>query len=1013
MKQVVIEIPVLNSPFEVPARHFKFTEDGIASEIVESHQITKLVPGFPMTKQRNREEVVNTQLAILISRLGVTADAETIHVHGRHRPDVLFELRGLRVVIEGKFADHPSAEQIVLEDARKRVRSGIAHIAAAAVYPIALRNAPTTKILDLLSTSQLKYRIVAETHETKDWFEGNPASLMDALRHAQEALTKDDIVEQTAKSLSQRLDGVSKLWMGQQGACDRLSRILGLSPPKGETSEKAQERRETAAKVSALVLANAFIFQEQLAATDGRVTALRKLEKEKDIVGATAKHWKWIWENINYVPIFQLGERVLNELPVNANSAIATNALLAEAIAICAQQAALRHDLMGRIYHWLLHHAKYLGTYYTSVSAATLLLKLTIAAKWKQDFSDPAELASFKVADLACGTGTLLMASAQALSDAYIRRRADNDLPLEAKDMSTLHRTLMENVLHGYDVLPSAVHLTASTLAMLAPDVAFVRMGLFVMPLGMDHGIPKLGSLDFLTSDSVKTQMALDYSHIETIRTGAAFSQATTAELPRLDLCVMNPPFVRSVGGNLLFGSLPDERGRLQTELKRRVKQIGASATAGLGSVFVALADRWLKPKGRLAFVLPAALASGEAWADTRQLIASRYHLETVVSSHDAERFNFSENTDLSELLFIARKLKPKEKPGLTTYISLWRNPRSIHEAIDLANRIVQIHEPVTIKGSGITTISGPSGKLGEITSTPAASGEQNWTGALFAQTELLRVCWALEKGELRIPGKRNAVPVPICRLDTIGALGPDRKRIHEGFKVTTEDWTPYPAFWGHESAKVRTIEQAPNARLSVWLESPRGPNYGAHLWERAGNILLVERLRSNTHRVIGVGFEKEVLGNTWWALKPNKLNRKQQEALLLWLNSSLSLLLVFGRRVITQGAWMQIKQPAWESMPVLDVRALSSKQLTTLSTHYHALSREGLEPLARLKTDPTRCQIDVAISSVLGIPDVAFIRELLDREPGLTALDIVPQNVIEDDETADAEEDQAQSALF
>jgi hypothetical protein len=61
-------------------------------------------------KQRNREEVVDTQLAILISRLGVTADAETIHVHGKHRPDVLFQLRGLRVVIEGKFADHPNAE---------------------------------------------------------------------------------------------------------------------------------------------------------------------------------------------------------------------------------------------------------------------------------------------------------------------------------------------------------------------------------------------------------------------------------------------------------------------------------------------------------------------------------------------------------------------------------------------------------------------------------------------------------------------------------------------------------------------------------------------------------------------------------------------------------------------------------------------------------------------------------------------------------------------------------------
>ena len=67
-----------------------------------------------MGEQRNREEVVNTQFALLISKLGVTADAETIRVHGKHRPDVLFQLRGLRVVIEGKFKDTPNAEQIVL-----------------------------------------------------------------------------------------------------------------------------------------------------------------------------------------------------------------------------------------------------------------------------------------------------------------------------------------------------------------------------------------------------------------------------------------------------------------------------------------------------------------------------------------------------------------------------------------------------------------------------------------------------------------------------------------------------------------------------------------------------------------------------------------------------------------------------------------------------------------------------------------------------------------------------------
>jgi len=964
-----------------------------------------------MAPQRNREEVINTQLAILISRLGVTADAETIHVHGLQRPDVLFELRGLRVIIEGKFADHPNAEQVVLEDARKRVRSGIAHIAAAAIYPIALRNTTTSRVLEKLRTSQLKYRIVSETHQTEEWFEGDPASLMDALRHAQEYLTKDDIVEQTAKSLSGRLIGVAKLWMGQKGACDRLSDILGIFAPKGEVSEKAQLRRETAAKVSALVLANAFIFQEQLAGSDKRVSSLRKLDRDEDTVTATAKHWRWIWENINYIPIFQLGERVLNELPSSANSTIATRALLTEAISICSNQAALRHDLMGRIYHWLLHEAKYLGTYYTSVSAATLLMKLTFAAKWSQDFSDPIELASFKIADLACGTGTLLMASAQAISDVYIRDRADIGLPLGIKDMSTLHRALMENVLHGYDVLPSAVHLTASTLAMLAPEVAFVRMGLFVMPLGMDHGVAKLGSLDFLTTNEIETQMQLDYSHTEAIRAGASSSDAARATVPPLDLCVMNPPFVRSVGGNLLFGSLPDERGRLQTELKRRVKDIGASATAGLGSVFVALADKWLKPDGRLAFVLPAALASGEAWGDTRRLIAEKYHLETVISSHDAERPNFSENTDLSEILFIARKRSGDEPKARTNYISLWRNPRSIHEALDLANRINQVNLPVTVEGSGLTTISGPNGKLGEMISLPGANGKENWTGALFAQSELLRVCCALERGTLRVPGHRKTVPMPLCALNTLGALGPDRKRIHEGFKVTREDWTPYPAFWNHESAKVLTIHQKPNARLAAWLESPRGSNYGAHLWERAGNILLVERLWPITHRVLGVGFDCEVLGNTWWAFKPKSMNKDQEKALLLWLNSSPAVLLYFGRRVVTRSAWMQMKQPGWESMPVIDIHSLSSKQVNSLAAAYDSLSTQGLEPLARLNSDTVRCQIDREVAQALQVPDFSFIRELLDREPGMNAIDIVPRAVkpaLENEE----DEDDTQSSF-
>ncbi len=938
-----------------------------------------------MPKQRNREEVVNTQLAVLISKLGVTADAETIHLHGRHRPDVLFQLRGLRTVIEGKFADVPNAEQIVLDDARKRVRAGIAHIAAATVYPEPLRTTSTAKILDTLAGARLRYCIITETSEGDEWFEGNPAALMEALRRAQEALSQDDIVERTAKALHGRLVSVTQLWLGQTGACDRLSKILGITPPKGEAPDKAEGRRETAAKVSALVLANALIFQEQLAMTDGRITPLLKIEKEADLVGAIAKHWRWIWENINYVPIFQLGERVLDELPSALSTTQAVSAVLSQARSICEKQAALRHDLMGRIYHWLLHEAKYLGTYYTSVPAATLLLKLTLAADWKQDLGDPAELAHFKVADLACGTGTLLMAAAQAFSDEYIRTRAASDRPLGQQELSTLHRTLMENMLHGYDVLPSAVHLTASTLALLAPDIAFVRMNLFVMPLGVDQGQARLGSLDFLDSRDLKTQMALDYSQIETIRTGASMSRETNATLPKLHLCVMNPPFVRSVGGNLLFGSLPDERGVLQKDLKKRLKHLPASATAGLGSVFVALADKHLEVGGRLAFVLPAALASGEAWGQTRKLLAESYHLETVVSSHDAERPNFSENTDLSELLFIARKLDIGGKPGRTTCISLWRNPRSIHEAMHLANAIEHIGSVVSIEEPGITGAMSEDGKLAELMTLPAASPDDVWLGALFAQVELLRISWHLARGWLSIPGSTEKTPLPLCPLDTLGALGPDRKRIHEGFKVTKSDWTPFPGFWGHKSDEVITIAQTPNCKLLEWKDSPRGPHYGSHLWQRAGRILLVERLWPITHSVLAVGFEEKVLGNTWWAFNDSQLDEPQRKALLVWLNSTLSLLFYYGRRAVTRSAWMQMKQPAWESMPVLDVRSLTQEQRTTLANAYDEAASQSLAPLAQLDADPVRISIDEALCSVLGLPSLVPVRALLAREPGLT----------------------------
>ena len=127
----------------------------------------------------------------------------------------------------------------------------------------------------------------------------------------------------------------------------------------------------------------------------------------------------------------------------------------------------------------------------------------------------------------------------------------------------------------------------------------------------------------------------------------------------------------------------------------------------------------------------------------------------------------------------------------------------------------------------------------------------------------------------------------------------------------------------------------------------------------------------------------------------------------------AVALPLYYGRRVVTRSAWMQMKQPAWESMPVLDARALSAKQLVALEAEYDTLSGQGLAPLAQLNADPVRRCIDGAISRALGIPEFHSIRELLEREPGLPARDIAPRSVMEDDEAGDSGADEGQDGLF
>jgi len=703
----------------------------------------------------------------------------------------------------------------------------------------------------------------------------------------------------------------------------------------------ANSEDQRVCRIAALTLANAMIFQEVLARSNSRVNTLRQCIERLDPISAFIETWNLILKEIDYVPIFQVARDILISIPSGDGAWKAIRALAQVVLNITQQHITLRHDLMGRIYHRLLADAKYYGAFYTTIPAATLLLKLTIEqAHWEINWSDLEQIRNLKIADLACGTGTLLKAAQKAIIDEYVQSSVTNERELRLSD---LHRILMEEVLFGFDVLPFAVHLSASTLALNAPDVPFRGTGLYSLPIGGPEC--RLGSLDFFQDKTIRVHAHLFAGLIGPRRVTGYGDETISITLPDLDLCVMNPPFTRSVGGNLLFGQAPAfERKRMQKRLQKIVgkckTELAANITAGLGSVFVALGDRYLKDGGHMSLVLPKALLSGVAWTPTRQLLASKYHIRYIIVSHEPYAWNFSENTNLSEILLIAKKQEQKVEKDNTTFINLWQKPRTSLEALALVN-LIESATPGSLQGNGgICELSTNGRKFGEALSVSATSmRSEPWIyGASFAQTDLCRAAYHLIHGKLYLPSKGIAGEVPLVELYKIGKLGPDRRDIHDGFN-RSRSVTSYPAFWGHDSKKVRTIAQQPNAYLSPLTKAKTGRSLRSSkvLWQRAGRLLIAERLRLNTDRITAIVLPEPALANVWWPLRiktreeKNVTPEETAQILGLWLNSTFGLLTLLASRVETEGAWIDLKKPILSKLPVLEPVSLNENQLEEL----------------------------------------------------------------------------------
>jgi type I restriction-modification system DNA methylase subunit len=740
-----------------------------------------------------------------------------------------------------------------------------------------------------------------------------------------------------------------------------------------------------------LLIIDALVLSEIIAARNKEVPTLSILLQSANLKKEIENSWQYIIKKINYQPVLQIALDVLRNMSASPTLDKQLRNLVELAYDMASSRVLLRHDLFGRIYHRLLlgELVKYYATYYTSIPAARLLARLLVNLPSTLDAKDvPPKYGGepLRVVDFACGSGTLLSAVYKELDTLH-------RISSERLRIDELHKYLIEEGLWGFDVLHHAVHLAATVLFLHNP-IPVDKSKLYALRLGDGDG-RYLGSINFLTSPKLSGDMVLAgqiAGGIEEV--SVSKREAASIELPLFHICIMNPPFTRSVGGNLLFGSLPKrERAALRKRLSEILNEKGLAGIgqAGLGAVFVFLADKYLVEGGRIGLVLPRAVLSGVAWEKVREKLLSSYHIEYIITSYEINnQWNFSENTDLSEILLIARKRRAEEEAGFTIFANLWRKPKNELESIHLGSQLKQLHQSAALYNIENSNVSQHSLKLqgAKIGEAYSARLEDLNFGVynFFSQMELNRTSILLRKGIVYTPDQGIVGHIKLTTLSDLGAtIGPDVKQVHSVFRRESAR-SFYNAFWDYDSNLVNTIQQRPNSYLE-----PKDSRKARQLWTKRGQLLIVERAWLKTYPVLAIHLNNAVLSNVWWPVKLDDISLSK--FLSVWINSTFGFLLFSSIAEVTRGPWIKIKKKYLQNMYVLDINKLNKHQRDALLQLYDKQVASAKISELRFKALPeefaqpdARKIIDEEICNILGLKlNLGTLYRMLSTEPMLT----------------------------
>ncbi len=553
---------------------------------------------------------------------------------------------------------------------------------------------------------------------------------------------------------------------------------------------------------------------------------------------------------------------------------------------------------------------------------------------------------------------------------------------------------MIEEVLYGCDVMPSAIHITGATLSGVYPNVRFDGSRLYTMPYGRQRDdTVSIGSLEFLQSSSVLTLFNTSDPALRTGSSGEETAAQVTAEVPHegFDLVIMNPPFTSNTkhydsrigvrnAAFAAFNASDAEQKLMSTRLRKYASKTAYHGHAGLASAFASLGHMKLKPGGVLALVLPFTAINGPSWVKFRDMIASQYEDVSIVSIAGVrDGMSFSSDTGMAECLVIARKsVKSKADKTRAQFISLKRRPSDLSQSFAVSKSIDAHNEERQLEDGpfgGELAFCG-SELVAERIDSPIDQVDVGWGAARLGDASVAQTAHALSNGVLWLPAGPPPKEIPMTTLGSFGQRVLDSQLFisaaHNGplTKISLTNAPSYPALWNHNARAEKRLVCQPDSEIQV---RPGAGDKATALWDTTSRVHINSEFTFGS-QALAVAFTntRSAGGRVWPNIKFN--DDRFDFAFTLWSNSTLGLLSYWWHSTRQQSSKATLKITVAPSLPTLDLRTLTDDQHDIAEQIFREFQDVELQPAYLADVDERREDLDRrVICELLGFDEATF----------------------------------------